>query len=75
MFTAPPMTCSSCGVAPATEEARSAAYSRNKDVLIKTLSATYKKMRRACERKDVSEAYSLDAEYHRDIEQCSLTST
>jgi len=56
----------------ATEEvALQAAYSRNKDVLIKTLSATYAKMRRACERKDVSDSYLLDAEYHRNIVQCS----
>lgn len=56
----------------ATEEAAlQAAYSRNKDALIKKLAATYKKMFRACERRNASEAFSLDAEFHRVIVLCS----
>jgi DNA-binding GntR family transcriptional regulator len=56
----------------ATEEAAlQAAYSRNKDVLIKMLSAAYLKMCHACEKKNLPEAYALDAEYHRNIVLCS----
>jgi DNA-binding GntR family transcriptional regulator len=49
------------------EAALHAAYSRNKDVLIKALSITYEKMCHACRKRSISEIYALDADYHRNI--------
>lgn len=53
------------------EAALQAAYSRNKETLIATLSETYAQMCRARDKRDVAEAYALDAEFHRCIVLCS----